>query len=97
MGVEAIYSRDRAATPAMTDDTLLPSAFPAVAHKKVTAAFDGGRITSDGGVMLLAAADRRLGICAKLAAEIADRRSRPHRPPPAGHPSGSHHGDCLRL
>jgi hypothetical protein len=58
----------------MTDDTLLPFAFPAVAHKKVTAAFDGGRITSDGGVMLLAAADRRLGICAKLAAEIADRR-----------------------
>jgi hypothetical protein len=43
-------------------------------RKKVTAAFDGGRITSDGGVMLLAAADRRLGICAKLAAEITDRR-----------------------
>ena len=40
----------------------------------MTAAFDGGRITSDGGVMLLAATDRRLGICAKLAAEIADRR-----------------------
>ena len=46
----------------MTDDTLLPFAFPAVARKKVTAAFDGGRITSDGGVMLFAAADRRLGI-----------------------------------
>jgi len=58
----------------MTDDTLLPFAFPAVARKKVTAAFDGGRITSDGGVLLLAAADRRLGICTKLAAEIADRR-----------------------
>lgn len=58
----------------MTDDTLLPFVFPAVARKKVTAAFDGGRITSEGGVMLLAAADRRLGICAKLAAEIADRR-----------------------
>jgi hypothetical protein len=59
----------------MTDDRLLPFAFPAVARKKVTAAFDGGRITSDGGVMLLAAADRRLGICAKLAAKIADRRN----------------------
>ena len=58
----------------MTDDTLLPFAFPAVARKKVTAAFDGGRITSDGGVMLLAAADRRLGISTKLAAEIADPR-----------------------
>ena len=40
----------------------------------MTAAFDGGRITSDGGVILLAAAERRLGICRKLAAEIADRR-----------------------
>jgi Transposase DDE domain group 1 len=58
----------------MTDDTLLPFAFPAVARKKVTAAFDGGRITSDGGVMLLAAADRRLGLCEKLAAPIADPR-----------------------
>jgi hypothetical protein len=44
----------------MTDDTFLPFSFPAVSRKKVTAAFDGGRITSDGGVMLLAAAERRL-------------------------------------
>ena len=34
----------------------------AVQRKKITAAFDGGRITSDGGVMLLAQAERRLGI-----------------------------------
>jgi hypothetical protein len=46
----------------MTDDTLLPFNLPAVARKKVTAAFDGGRITSDGGVMLLAQAERRLGL-----------------------------------
>ena len=44
----------------MADDTLLPLSFPAVGRKKITAAFDGGRITSDGGVMLLAAAERRL-------------------------------------
>jgi hypothetical protein len=44
----------------MTDDTLLPFSFPAVMGKKITAAFDGGRMTSDGGVMLLAAAERRL-------------------------------------
>jgi hypothetical protein len=42
------------ATPAITDDTLLPFSFPAVERKKVTAAFDGGRLSSDGGVMLLA-------------------------------------------
>jgi hypothetical protein len=45
------------ATPAMTDDTTLPFCFPAVRGKKLTAAFDGGRLSSDGGVMLLAEAD----------------------------------------
>src|SRR5436305_2906982 len=58
----------------MTDDSLLPFALPSVQRKKVTAAFDGGRISSDGGVMLLALAERRIGIADTLAAEIADRR-----------------------
>jgi hypothetical protein len=58
----------------MTDDTLLPFSFPAVQGKKLTAAFDGGRLSSDGGVMLLAAAARRMGIAEKLAAVIPDRR-----------------------
>ncbi|MHC2284219.1 hypothetical protein [Bradyrhizobium barranii] len=35
----------------MTDDTIPPFSFPAVHAKKVTAAFDGGRLTSNGGVM----------------------------------------------
>ena len=38
----------------MTNDNLLPFSFPAIRGKKVAAAFDGGRLTSDGGVMLLA-------------------------------------------
>jgi Transposase DDE domain group 1 len=46
----------------MLDDTLLPFDFPAVERKKVIAAFDGGRITSDGGVMLLAAVERSVGL-----------------------------------
>jgi hypothetical protein len=46
----------------MTDDTILPFSFPAVHTKKVTAAFDGGRLTSNGGVMLLAMTERRLGL-----------------------------------
>ncbi len=58
----------------MHDDTSEPFTLPAVAGKKVTAAFDGGRITSDGGVVLLAQAERGLGICDRLAAEIADHR-----------------------
>src|SRR5215468_612174 len=56
----------------MSDDNLLPFCFPAVRRKKITAAFDGGRITSDGGVILLAQAERRLGIAERLARVIPD-------------------------
>ena len=58
----------------MSDHNLLPFSFPAVQRKKITAAFDGGRITSDGGVMLLAQAERRLGIADQLARVIPDER-----------------------
>lgn len=58
----------------MLDDTLLPFAFPSVSRHPVTAAFDGGRISSDGGVMLLALADRQLGLADRLAAVIPDWR-----------------------
>src|SRR6186997_3667668 len=58
----------------MTDDTILPFSFPAVQAKKVTAAFDGGRLTSNGGVMLLAMAERRLGLAANFARVFPDRR-----------------------
>jgi hypothetical protein len=64
-----------AATPAMLEDKLLQFSFPAVERRKVTAAFDGGRITSDGGVMLLAAAERELGIAERLAPLISDPRN----------------------
>src|SRR5438046_2881527 len=58
----------------MTNDNLLPFCFPAVDRKKITAAFDGGRISSDGRVMLLAQAERRLGIADQLARVIPDER-----------------------
>jgi hypothetical protein len=58
----------------MTDITILPFSFPAVARKIVTADFDGGRLTSDGGVMLLAMAERRLGIAQRLARCFPDDR-----------------------
>ena len=59
----------------MLEDNLLPFSFPAVERKKVTAAFDGGRITSDGGVMLLAAVEKELGIAERLAPLITDPRN----------------------
>ena len=58
----------------MADNSVLSFAFPAVHGRKVTAAFDGGRLTSDGGVLLLAQAERRMGIAGRLAACIADPR-----------------------
>jgi hypothetical protein len=35
----------------MINDTILPFSFPAVHAKKITAAFDGGRLTSNGGAL----------------------------------------------
>jgi hypothetical protein len=62
----------------MTDDSPITFALPAVARKKVTAAFDGGRLSSDSGVMLLALAERRRGLADTFAARIADPRDRDH-------------------
>jgi DDE family transposase len=44
-------------------------------RKKVVAAFDGGRITSNGGVMLLGTVERQLGIADTLAPLISDQRN----------------------
>ena len=59
----------------MDEDTLLPFDLPAVARKKVSAAFDGGMLSSDAGVLLLRGVERRLGIASRLAACLKDRRA----------------------
>jgi hypothetical protein len=46
-----------------------------IAGKSVRAAFDGGRLTSDAGVLVLAEIERRLGIADRLARCIEDPRS----------------------
>lgn len=58
----------------MTDDSELLFDLPAVQRKKVTCGFDGGAITSDGGVVLVSQADRACGITGRLAALIPDAR-----------------------
>jgi len=60
--------------PTATDDPLLPFSLPSICQKKVTGAFDGGLISSDGDVLLLAGADKRLGLIDTLAAIIPDHR-----------------------
>ena len=58
----------------MTEDTVLSFDLPAVRRKKVTADFDGGLISSDGGLVLLREAERRLGLAETLAGCIRDGR-----------------------
>ena len=62
----------------MTDDNQLSFNLPSVSRKKVTAAFDGGRLSSDAGVMLLALAERCRKVADTLAAHIADQRDPLH-------------------
>ena len=58
----------------MGEDTGILPGLPAVAGKPVHVGFDGGRLTSDGGILLLAAVEQRLKIAERLAACLEDRR-----------------------
>ena len=80
----------------MTEDTPLPFDLPAVSRKKVTADFEGGSISSDGGLVLLRAAERRLGLAEALAGCIREWRD-PERvgPHAAGDASLPHVRDRL--
>ena len=61
--------------PAEVDLTLpLPGLSP-VCGKPVVARFDGGRLSSDGGILLLAEVERRLGIADRLARCVEDPRA----------------------
>ncbi len=80
----------------MIQNTIHAFGFPAVERKEVTAAFDGGRLTSDSGVVLLSLAERRLGITERLARLIPDRRD-PHHPHLRRHDRGPPFRDLLRL
>jgi hypothetical protein len=62
------------ATAAMTDDTSLPFDLPSVRRKKLTVDFDGGNQSSDAGLLLLRQAERKLGVCRRLAETMPDRR-----------------------
>src|SRR5712671_306927 len=64
----------RSATPVMSEDTLLPFDLPSVARKKLSVGFDGGQLSSDAGVLVLRGVEKKLGLAARLAACIRDRR-----------------------
>ena len=58
----------------MREDTLLPFDLPSVARKKLSVGFDGGELSSDAGVLVLRGVEKKLGLAARLAACIRDRR-----------------------
>lgn len=58
----------------MTECTQSCFAFPAVKRRQVEADFTGGDITSDGGLLLLRQADRRLGLLRAVDAVLPDPR-----------------------
>jgi hypothetical protein len=61
--------------PAMDEGTGILPGLPPVAGKPIHLTFDGGRMTSDAGILLLAAIEQRLGIAERLADCIADPRA----------------------
>ena len=69
-----MLASQRNATATMTNATPLPFDLPAVSRKKLTVDFDGGNQSSDAGMLLLRAAERKTGIIARLAAALPDRR-----------------------
>jgi len=59
----------------MVDNTpFLPGLSP-VAGKAVVARFDGGRLSSEGGLLALREVERRLGLAGRLAGCLTDRRA----------------------
>ena len=58
----------------MGEGTGILPGIPAVAGKPVQVGFDGGRLTSDAGILLLSAVEQRLRIAERLAACLEDPR-----------------------
>src|SRR5215213_7865674 len=63
----------------MPQSATAPIRFPVPAALPLEANFDGGRLTSDGGLPWLDQADHALGLCAALAAVIPEWRRGPVR------------------
>lgn len=65
----------------MPESATPPVRFAASAALPLEAAFDAGRLTSDGGLPWLGEADAALGLCEALAAEVPEWRRGPARHP----------------
>jgi hypothetical protein len=70
--LKPINRRPTEFAPAMDEGTVTLPGLPPVAGKPVHIGFDGGLMTSDAGILLLAAIEQRLGIAERLADCIED-------------------------
>jgi Transposase DDE domain group 1 len=61
---------------AMTEATLFLPGLSPVGGKTITATFDGGKLSSNGGVLILREIERKLGLAAVLSRHIPDDRDR---------------------
>src|SRR6266540_2032276 len=60
----------------MTEATLFLPGLSPVGGKTITATFDGGKLSSNGGVLILREIERKLGLAAVLSRHIPDDRDR---------------------
>jgi hypothetical protein len=60
----------------MTEATLFLPGLSPVGGKTITATFDGGKLSSNGGVLILREIERKLGLAAVLSRHIPDGRDR---------------------
>jgi hypothetical protein len=58
----------------MTEATLFLPGLSPIGGKEITATFDGGQLSSDGGVLILREFEKRLGIAAMLSGHVPDKR-----------------------
>jgi Transposase DDE domain group 1 len=72
--VAAPEPSDQRTTPAMVDAQLFLPGLSPVQGKAVIARFDGGRLSSQGGLLALREIERRLGLTDRLAACLRDPR-----------------------
>jgi hypothetical protein len=59
----------------MSEDSGTAFDLPSVCRKKLSVSFDGGQLSSNAGVLLLRGVEKRLGLAARLAGCIRDRRN----------------------
>jgi hypothetical protein len=60
----------------MSENSVKKIGFSSAKGRKVEAAFDGGSVSTDGGLLLMREVDRKLGLIGRVSSELSDGRER---------------------